>query len=476
MSNLNSLLWLSGLIAATATSCKINEKEKPNILLVFVDDLRPELKCYGHEEMETPNIDSLAEAGTLFSRAYCNVAVSGASRACLLTGTRPTRNTFFAADTYACQQKPDKIGLNDYLKSNGYFTMLGHGKVYHHHSDHLSGWDIAGDRYSGMKWLDPKNQIPRSDGKRGYPYECTDVPDTSYADGKIAEAAINDLRFLAEQDKPFFYALGFCRPHLPFNAPEKYWNLYDRDSIVIPSNYYIRQEKEHDIPERAFPKWGELRNNYAGIPGKDSLVNENMAKTLIHGYKACVSYTDAQIGKVLDECRKLGLDKNTIIILIGDHGWNLGEHGTWCKHSILETSLHAPMIIVDPNSKLKGNKCNEIVEFVDIFPTICDMIGTEAPDQLEGESLYSLLNEEDAKSSGWAIARWDQGYTLITDDNLFYTEWWDNNDNITDRLLFDHNIDPDENYNVVNKTEYSERIKNLSEFLRDNRGPEFDKY
>lgn len=474
MRKISSALLLSGTAAIALTSCTQKADSKKNLLLVFVDDLRPELNCYGHDEIVSPNIDALAGQGTLFTRAYCNIAVSGASRACILTGTRPTRHTFFAADTYASGQKPDKTVLNTFLQENGYFTMLGHGKVFHHRTDHIDGWDIAGERFSGMKYLDPKNLIPRNDGRRGRPYECLEVEDTCYADGRIAEAAIEDLRLLAAQEKPFFYALGFCRPHLPFNAPKKYWDLYNREDIVLPSNYYM--EDGHGIPEAAFPKWGELRNKYVGVPGGNELVGEELAKTLIHGYRACVSFTDAQIGKVMDEFRRLGLDKNTVVVLIGDHGWNLGEHGTWCKHSIMETSLHTPMIIVDPQAKLRGHKCSEVVEFVDIFPTICDMLGLEAPQQLEGESLHQLLNDPDAESSGWGISRWNDGFTLITDDNLFYTEWWDEDDNIKERLLFDHNIDPDENINLAGREEYAERIKELSIQLKERRGKEFDKY
>ena len=200
------------------------------------------------------------------------------------------------------------------------------------------------------------------------------------------------------------------------------------------------------------------------------------ARKLIHGYRACVSFTDAQIGRVLAEFRRLGLDKNTVIVLVGDHGWNLGEHGAWCKHSILNTSLHTPIIIVDPSARLKNYVCNEVVEFVDLFPTLCDLVGVEPPEQLEGQSLRPLLNDPEARSKGYAVARWMQGYTLVTDDGYFYTEWWDNEDRITERLLFDHNIDPDENYNVAVRPEYARKVNELSTLLKQRRGAEFDKY
>ena len=474
-SSRNIVLFGSALLGSTlAVSCKEEVQQPKNLLLITCDDLRTELGCYGHADMISPVIDSLAGAGTMFSRAYCNIAVSGASRSSLLTGTRPTRNTFLSADTYSEQQKPDRIGINEWFHDHGYFTAVGRGKVFHHLFDHEKGWDIVRQRASGMTNYHT-DQSKNPGGKRGYPFECLDLPDSLYADYSIASQAIKDLQLLAAQDKPFFYALGFCKPHLPFIAAKRFWDLYDRDSIRIPDNYVLKEG--NDIPAVALPNWGELRNNYLGMPDREGVpVDSAMVRTLIHGYHACVSQTDYNIGRVMTELRRLGLAENTLIVLIGDHGWNLGEHGVWCKHSLLETSLHAPMIIVDPSAKARGRVCSEVVEFVDIFPTICDCMGLEAPDQLEGESLRPLLNDPEARSKGWAVCRWQQGYTLVTDDNYFYTEWWDKDDNVVESLLFDHNVDPDENYNVVRRAEYQDKVRELSPLLKARRGADFDKY
>lgn len=457
-------------LASAAEPRKTEDAPRKNILLLIVDDMRPELGCYGHADMVTPNMDALAREGTLFSRAYCNVAVSGATRASLLTGTRPTRNTFQSAHLYSQEQKPDKIGLNDHMKANGYFTIVSNGKTFHYQDDHKAGWDVIRQRNTGRK----EHHVTegQEEGRRPMPYECLDLPETDYRDGYIAQQAIKDLRMLAAQGKPFFYGLGFYKPHLPFNVPKKYWDLYDRDALKIPDNYVLKEG--NDIPSVALPKWGELRK-YSGIPKKGP-VPEEMAKTLIHGYHAAVSFTDAQIGKVVAEMRRLGLDKNTVLILLGDHGWNLGEHGCWCKHSILETSIHVPLIIVDPDAPRKGVRCDEVVEYLSLFPTICEMAGIPKPAQLEGESIASLVGNPEAKGKGWALCRWAQGYTLVTDDNYFYTEWWDKDDNVTARLLFDHNVDPGENYNVAGKPEYAKLVKKLSKALKQRRGPEFDKY
>lgn len=471
VNNTRILAGLAGLAAAASLPMDAQSKlPKKNILFLIADDMRPELGCYGNPDMLTPNIDALAASGTLFRRAYCNIAVSGATRASLLTGTRPTRNTFTSAHLYSQEQKPDKIGLNEWMKQNGYFTIVGNGKVFHFEEDHKSGWDIVRPRSTGIK--DTHTTEGKEKGRLAPPWEALDLPDTEYRDGFTTQQALKDLKMLAGQDKPFFYAIGFARPHLPFNVPKKYWDLYDRDKIEIPDNYVLKEG--NNIPKRALPNWGELRK-YSGIPKKGP-VSEEDARHLIHGYHASVSFVDAQIGKVMDEMRRLGLDKNTVIILVGDHGWNLGEHGCWSKHSILETSIHAPMIIVDPDAAAKGIVSNEVVEFVSIFPTVCDAAGIGKPKQLEGDSIWPLVGKPGAKSKGWAVCRWAQGYTLVTDEGLFYTEWWDKDDNIEERLLFDHRNDPEENYNVAEKPEYAKTVKKLSKLLMKRRGPEFDKY
>lgn len=442
--------------------------DKKNVLLIYFDDLRTELNCFGDTSIFSPNIDKLAKQGVAFQRAYCNIPVSGASRASLLTGTRPTRNTFFSAYTCAEKEKEDKIALNDYLKSLGYHTEV-RGKVFHHADDHEDGWDIQ-HKDSYPAYMDEKNGEKNKKGK-GMPYECLDVPDDAYPDGLRVREAVKDLERLKDNSIPFFYAFGFAKPHLPFIAPKKYWDLYE-GKIELPDNYVLPEN--HNIPNRAFHRWGELRN-YVGIPQQGPL-SEDDAKNLIQGYKACVSYVDSQLGILLDKIKDLGLDKNTLIILIGDHGWSLGEHGLWCKHTIFETMLRVPLIIYDYDSKLNGTNCNEVVEFVDIFPTICDALCVEIPKQAEGESLYKLLNDKNAKSKGYAVCRWMQGYTLVTDDNLFYTEWWNDKDEIVERMLFDHNNDPDENKNIVNQEKYASRIIEMNKQLKGCRGREFDKY
>lgn len=262
-------------------------------------------------------------------------------------------------------------------------------------------------------------------------------------------------------------SVGFILPHLPFVVPDKYWNLYDSDSIRLPDNYILKEG--HNIPSRAFPDWHELRA-YSGIPEK-GVLDEETAKNMIQGYYASVSFVDAQVGRLLDELKRLGLDKNTTVVLIGDHGWNLGEHGGWCKHTVLNSSLHSTLIIKAPEaSKSYHNK--EIVEYVDLFPTMCDVAGVPIPDNVEGGSLLEMLLSDEAKSKGYAVSRWDNGFTYI-EDSYSYTEWRNKDEELIDRLLFDHKTDPNENYNIAERKENSQLVKRLSMRLNERKGTRY---
>lgn len=450
-----------------------NLGKRQNVLFIIVDDMRPEVNCYGATSVVSPNIDALAADGVKFSNAYCNIAVSGASRSSLLTGTRPTRNTFIYSYTNASIEKPDIESINETFKKAGY-TTLSLGKVFHNESDHVGTWDKINRNEPRMRYLSPENLAIRKGptGKRGYAYECLDVADNAYPDGETTEEAMADLERLSREDKPIFMCLGLSKPHAPFIAPKKYWDMYDYDKITLPDNYVMPDG--HGIPREAFPGWGEMRN-YTGIP-QTGPIPVDTARKLIHGYWACVSYVDAQIGKVRSKLAELGLDKNTVIVLVGDHGWSLGEHGLWAKHSVFNTSLHAMMIVSDPQAKIKGYDCREFVEFVDIFPTICDAAGIAKPTHLEGESMLPLLNSKKARSKGYAMCRWGDGYTILTPEKFSYTEWWDANDNVKNRLLFDHNVDAAENRNLVDLPQYRAKIEELSKILKSNRGANFDKY
>ncbi|WP_373519352.1 sulfatase-like hydrolase/transferase [Pricia sp.] len=424
-----------------------------------------ELNCYGATHINSPHLDRLASEGTLFSRAYCNVPVCGASRASILTGARPTRYRFIDYKTKKEVDMPRAIGLPMTFKNNGY-TTISNGKVYHHESDDKMAWDeIWRPRGNIRDYLLEENvQLNARKGKRGAAYEAANVNDTAYFDGKIANKGIKDLERLKDGGKPFFLALGFMKPHLPFNAPTKYWDMYDIKNIRLPENY----QRPVTIPSEAYHNSGELRS-YDAIP-KEGDLSKEAAMNLIHGYYASVSYVDAQIGRVLQVLKNLGLAENTIVVLWGDHGYNLAEHKMWCKHCTFETSMRAPLLVKVPGITT-GKKSEAITEFIDIYPSLCELAGIEPPVELEGKSFVPLLQGK-TREKDYAISKFKDAVALIKGD-LFYTEWVDDKGEAYARMLFDHSNDPLELDNLAEKEEFATTVASLSEALHANWGKDF---
>ncbi len=452
------------LFSGTAVSqLKDAVKKRPNILFIAVDDLRPELNFYGASHIKSPNLDKLAGESLVFNRAYCNIPVCGASRASLLTGTRPTRFRFIDFNTKKDEHMPGNPSLPLTFKNNGYITVS-NGKVYHHGNDDSQAWDEIWHSKRNNYVLESNIALGETGETRGLPFEKADVEDDAYKDGETASKAISDLRKLKEKNQPFFLAVGFVKPHLPFNAPSKYWDLYRREDISLPENYL----QPETTPAEAFHNFGELRN-YAGVPKKGP-VSDEMAKELIHGYFACVSYIDAQIGRVLNELETLGLAENTIVILWGDHGWNLGNHMLWCKHCTFETSLHTPLVLKVPG-KTKGLKTDAITEYIDIYPSLCELAGIKLPSHLEGESFVSLLHGG-SRQKDYAISKFKDAVTYI-EGSLFYTEWTDDSGKAYARMLFDHATDPLELNNLSEKPEYKITVDKLSKKLKEKWGKDF---
>ena len=445
-----------------------DEKKPMNILFIAVDDLRPELNFYGAKHIKSPNLDNLASESLVFNRAYCNIPVCGASRASLLTGTRPTRHRFINYKTRADVDVPNAISLPKLLKQNGY-TTISNGKIYHKRDDDSLAWDtrwFPKGNIRNYKLEKNRNQNGNANLAMGgaSAFEDAEVDDIAYFDGKIAQKGIADLKVLKNENQPFFLALGFMKPHLPFNAPKKYWDLYNRDDIKLPESYV----QPKTTPRKAFHNFGELRN-YGNIPKKGDLP-EDLAKELIHGYYACVSYVDAQIGLVLDELKRLELDDDTIVILWGDHGWNLGDHKLWSKHVTFETALRTPLIIKVPG-KTKGQKSEAITEFIDVYPSLAELVGLEIPDTVEGRSFVPIINGEKPQKD-WAVSKFKDAVTLIKGD-LFYTEWTKDDGVAYARMLFDHSKDPLELDNLAEKPEYQDKVKALALELKKKWGKDF---
>lgn len=441
-------------LGAASLVCAVTASQKPNVLFIAVDDLRPELGCYGNAKIQSPNIDRLASSGTVFERAYCQVPVCGASRASLMTGIYPTSKRFLSYHTKADEEVRGIYDIPGWFKENGY-TTISNGKIYHQSKDFIRSWDELNHPGTFRRYLLPENvALPN---KEQPPYERLEVSDDAYPDGETANQVIKNLERAKAEGTPFFIAAGFSKPHLPFNAPSKYWDLYAADSFQLPDNYYIPE----GAPREAIHQWNELRGQYGMIPQKGP-VSDAMALKLIHGYYASVSYADAMIGKVLNALDRLGMRENTIIVLWGDHGWQLGEHSLWCKHALFQTSLHAPLIISSPNHNT-GQKTNSLVEFVDIYPTLCALAGIEAPTHLQGRSLVKLLEEPEARFKPAVYSRYHSGEAVKT-NNLSYAEWRSGA-----RMLYDHNRDPNENVNRVNDPKYAPVVEKISALLYKHR-------
>jgi arylsulfatase A-like enzyme len=443
---------------------------KKNVLFIIVDDLRPELGCYGVTRIQTPNMDQLAAEGQLFERALCQNPVCGASRASMFTGAYATKKRFRNYNTWVDQDMPESTTLFKHFRNNGYFTAS-FGKVYHHSDDQINSWSqrpyrrIAIGSYNWRDYVLPENieNATSRTGRRygvGPAFEKADVHDTVYYDGKMAKAVIKELQKSKTRDKPFCIATGFMKPHLPFNAPAKYWDLYNTDDFNLPPTY----EPNESIPGEALHNWGELRA-YTNIPAEGKL-NDGLAKQLIHGYYACVSYIDAQVGLVLNELERLKLRENTIVVLVGDHGWNLGDHGLWAKHCLFKSSLHTPLILNVPGFK-EGKRIKAVTPLTDIYPSLCELTGLDIPPLIEGKSFVDKLKQP-ASEGTYSYSRYFNGECIAT-DRYSYVEFNDYKRNrIITGMLFDHAVDSFEKENLYNRMDYIQITDSLRRILRNN--------
>lgn len=448
--------------------------DRPNILFIAVDDLRPQLGCYGMPQVHSPNIDRIAKAGLLFNRAYCMVPTCGASRASLMTSIRPSPKRFQTHLAIAEKEAPGIITLNTQLKQNGYHT-ISNGKVFHNPSDNAAGWSEPAWRPGQpAEGAPPATAKKKGKGKgkakdstsRGRPFGVSDLTDDEHSDGQVALKTIADLRRMKDSDQPFFIAAGFFKPHLPFICPQKYWDLYPPETITLPSNYYAPIA----APAESIHNSGELRA-YSGVP-KTGRLPDDMALGLIRGYHACVSFTDAQIGRILDELERLDLSKNTIVILWGDHGWNLAEHTLWCKHSCYETSMRVPLLISAPGFK-GGLKTDALTELIDVYPTLCELAKVPVPAHVQGRSFVPLMIDPTQPWKDQAIGRFGKGDTLRTSDYRF-TEYTDREQGPIARMLYDHRTDPEENANVAEADQKKVVVEDLTMRLRQGKGKDDD--
>ena len=491
------MLTTLSMLILLSSSC-INKKDQvetgklvPNILFIPVDDLRPELGAYGDSTILTPNMDRLARQGVSFSRAYCQQAVCNPSRASLLTGLRPDSIQVWDLRTDFRDNVPDVVTLPQYFKQRGY-TAIGLGKTFHNNDPDTISWTIIPENIIGFPF-DPdavymneenlaiqqmkierlKDQGRSGVDQLGHWYvkanatENADVDDDAYYDGAQTTRAIEILRELKADNKPFFLSVGYYRPHLPFNAPKKYWDMYDRNEIPLAENLFVPEGSPAYLVHGETELRGYSDCNDLPLPG-DQPWDEKRQREIKHGYFASVSYTDAQIGRLLDELERLELSENTIIVLWGDHGWKLGEHNGWCKQSNYEIDTRVPLIISGFGVDAKGERSNALCEFVDIYPTLCAMASLPVPEHLQGSSLLPLLKDPEREWKSAAFSQFllgrfgrttnvegeQMGYTIRT-DRYRYVEWYEWNaaekeaGGLLWKELFDHQTDPLENKNIA---------------------------
>jgi len=450
------------------------ETKKLNVLFIAVDDLRPEINASGSSLIKTPNLDRIAARGTTFERAYCQQAVCSPSRSSLMTGRRPDATRVWDLETHFRQALPNAVTVAQHFKDHGYHSM-GMGKIFHGGFDDTLSWSEPSQypkapayvSETALKMQDDPANIDKKGRARGPAVESADVPDDTYTDGKVARLAAKTLGELKQKGRPFFLAVGMARPHLPFVAPKKYWDLYDPAKIYVPAF----QKLPAGAPAFVGHNNSELKS-YADIPDEGP-ITEALARRLRHGYYAATSYMDAQVGLVLDALEKEGLADNTLIVLWGDHGWQLGEHGLWHKHTNFEIAARAPLLISAPGQKAAGRKSASLAEFIDIYPTLADLCGLPRPKDIEGVSLKPILDDAGAKVRPVAISQYprgDAGKSLmgysIRDDRWRLTLWRDRADNTLHATeLYDEVGDPHETVNVATKAEHAEVIARLSKFL-----------
>ncbi|WOO41024.1 sulfatase [Rubellicoccus peritrichatus] len=491
-----ALLFVLGLTA--------HGSPKPNVLFLSVDDLKPTLGIYGDSVAITPNIDKLGNNSTVMLNNYCQMAVCAPSRMSMFTGLRPDSTKVWNLRTQLLDVCPDAVTMQELFKNNGYVTA-GSGKVMHGAANnHPKSWSVpftskkdlpyakgypvpahdnafyqgekeqaafkamndAGIRHwkERMTWMAERGAQPST--------ENLDVPDDAYVDGALASWAISQLEDYAQSKEPFFLTIGFTKPHLPFAAPRKYWDLYDRDKIELA------EFRDHaaNTPDFVYHKYGELRS-YSDISRDfNQRIEDDKARELIHGYYACVSFVDAQIGRVLDKLDELGLAENTIVVLWGDHGWHLGDHDMWCKHSNFEEATRSPLIIHAPG--YKPGRTESMTEFVDIFPTLVQLANLKEPYPLEGVSLVPLLENPNSKVKYYAMSQYPRqnrlmGYAMRT-DRYRYVMWmranWRSTMPFDPSLvefveLYDYKKDPLETVNQADNPGYKETAAALNAMM-----------
>lgn len=482
-----SSLTLQGMASTTEEIAAT--KKQPNVLLILVDDLKPALGSYGDTDAISPNIDRLAARGVRFENAYANQAVCMASRYNLMLGSRSTSTGLYNFGTDFRDVYPNAITLPQHFKNHGYISQS-MGKVYHighgNENDEAS-WTLTHHKEKVIEYLLPEsthNQLTREEAffgnvdtgipnkklPRGAAWESPDVLDEAYADGRVASIAIDRLKKAARKpQEKFFMAVGFARPHMPFSAPKKYWDLYD------PKQFELAEFQKHpkDAPKISRKRRGEI-SQYFPIPESKDSYDEALQRKLIHGYYASMSYMDAQVGRVLDALDRYGLSDDTIVLLWGDHGFHLGDHGIWTKHTNFEQATRIPLIIAAPGMQ-RGASSGQLAETVDIYPTLVELAGLpqpQTPQPIDGQSLVPVLKDPNVRVRDHAYHAFPSAGTLglaIRTEQYRMVRWQKSLGDDATYELYDLMHDPLETRNISSQN--PKMVKKLEEILESHPKP-----
>ncbi|MFR9603690.1 MAG: sulfatase [Rikenellaceae bacterium] len=460
-----SALILSTLVGGTYSATA--EEKAPNFLFICIDDLRPQIGAYGFDFMKTPNLDKIAAEGRLFSDHYVQVPTSGASRACMLTGRYPTtladaNNEIFGKSLAGTKEGEMPETFIHHLKRNGYYTV-GMGKVSHHGNGHTMyqgnesrelphSWDRF---VNDPDWLWKGDDIlhayadggTRDDGTNPA-FEFLDRPDESFPDGRLANIAMTELELIAERKggEPFFMAVGFYKPHLPFCAPLKYWDMYDDADIELAPSKGLPEGVDKAFIYGSNEFTGQYSHPHKA--GAGVILPDDYARDLRHAYCAAITFTDTQVGKVIAKLEELGLDENTVIIVWGDHGWCLGDHTIWGKHNLFNRALNSTFMVKTPNMNKGGVTTDKLVGTIDIYPTVCELAGITPPEGIDGVSITPIIDNPKAEVRDEIYSYWQGKLSIKTERFRMSVH---NSRGVEVFMLFDHKSDPNETVNVVDK-------------------------
>lgn len=460
---------MARLLLILLLTTTLRAAERPNVLFIVVDDLRASVGVFGDPLAVTPHINALGARGTVFVNAHCQIAICNPSRASVMTGRRPDTIRVWGLKKHFREENPRVITLPQWFKQQGYHTHSV-GKIYHGSgkpSTDPPSWS-GKPEFDHCEKIDQYLLSRNRTGRKAAGAESSPSKDSDHIDGKVADAAIANLRQLKQSSKPFFLAVGFRKPHMPFSAPVKYWALYDRAKLARPQNPRMPQ----DAPAIAAHQWPEARG-YTDIPGQGPMTVDKIAE-LRHGYYAATSFMDAQVGRVVAELKRLGLGQNTVISLYSDHGFHVGEQNLWGKLTNYDTGTRVPLLFVAPNQKARGRVIRQAVELLDIYPTLTDLCNLPKPGQLAGKSLARQLDQP-GPTKNFALSQFPRpvaynfksappramGYS-IRDDRHRLTQWIDfASGKILAEEFYDYTVELPESKNLISAPQSAQAIGRL---------------